>query len=67
MRNQSSFIFTFGKEFWSNKHKYSSVNYKDNNTIATSPFSIVGIPSNKPNIILLLPNMFLIGIPFPVT
>ena len=36
------------------------------NTIAISPFSMVGKPSAKPRIILLFPNTNLIGIPLPV-
>lgn len=36
------------------------------NTIDTSPFNIVGIPSSNPNKILLLPKTCLIGIPLPV-
>jgi len=36
------------------------------NTIAISPFSIVGKPSAKPRIILLFPKTNLRGIPLPV-
>lgn len=46
--------------------KYVNLHNCGENTIATSPINMVGIPSQNPSIILLFPKTYFIGLPLPV-